>query len=114
MILNTLIVSKNIRMRKGKFIDDTPFLGIKVEHFVTKLIFARALASHCWYGNLEFNPEWSKPEVLEILKKQLHYDGNGGIDTTHWDGATEEFVYYYSKGYDRACEWIDKNYSYLK
>lgn len=100
-------------MRKGQLKDGTAFLGIKIEHFVTRSTFAHAIASHYWTRNEDFNSRSSKRDVMKILETQLFHQGNEGLQRDHWDGASEEFVKPYQNTYEAACEWIDKNYPYL-
>lgn len=100
-------------MRRGQLNDGTTFLGIKVEHFVSKEVFANALADNCWTYNQEFNSHLSKTEAMKILKRQLFHKGLEGIEKHSWEGASEEFAQPHVDAYEKSCEWIDKNYPYL-
>lgn len=99
-------------MRKSTNHGGEPIFVFKIEMPISKQIFAKAIAGHCHEGG-EFNPKWSKKEVLSILKERLTYNGVQGIYTDHWDGASEEFLSDYQNGYNAAIEWIEKNYPYL-
>ncbi len=100
-------------MRKSLLKDGTAFIGIRIAHFVTKKIFANALADDCWTYHKEFDPRISKTDAMKILKSALHNKGNEGIEKHSWEGATEEFAQPHTDAYEKACEWIDKNYPYL-
>lgn len=101
-------------MKKSKLVDGTPFYGIRVEHFVTKHVFARAMASYCWTYNKEFDINISKRQAMKLLKKQLFQQGIQGLYTDNWDGASEEYVSPFNDAYDKATAWVDNNYPYLK
>lgn len=91
----------------------TPFIGIKIEHFVTRSVFAKALADHHWRKSEDFPSSMTKKEAMRILKSQLFHLGGEGEYQGHWDGASEEFVRPFTEAYDAALEWINKNYPYL-
>lgn len=100
-------------MRKGQLKNGMAFLGIVIEHYVTKSVFAGILADHCWTNNIEFDARMCKTAAKNILKKGLRYKGDEGIEKHTWEGAGEEFVQPFNDAYEAACEWIDKNYPYL-
>lgn len=100
-------------MKKGHLINGKPFLEIKIEHFVTKMVFAKAIAGYHHHNHSPFNDKMTKTQAIKILKKGLYHEGNDGIYTDHWDGASEEFLFYFNTAYDKAKKWIDKNYPYL-
>lgn len=100
-------------MRKSKLSDGTPFFGISVEHFVTKHTFARAIASYFFRKEEKFDPKTNRRAVIEIVKKNLFFQGIEGESTDHWDGASEEFVKPFNDAYEAAITWIEKNYPYL-
>lgn len=100
-------------MRIAQLKDGNKFLGIRVEHYVTKTVFANALADHCWTYNEEFNTRISKAAAMNILKSALRNKGDEGIEKHAWEGASQEFVQPHTDAYEAACEWIDKNYPYL-
>lgn len=97
----------------SKLTNGTPFFGIKIEHFVTKTVFAKAIASYCWLYKKEFDPNTKKRRAIEILKEQLFHQGQEGINTDHWDGASEDFIRPFNDAYENAIAWINKNYPYL-
>lgn len=101
-------------MRRSTLNDGTPFLGIKIEHFVTKTVFAKAIASHCWTYGEDFDPKTSKTDAMNILKKNLFHQGIEGLNIDNWDGASIEFQQPFKDAYESAIEWIEKNYPYLK
>lgn len=101
-------------MRKSKLTDGTPFLGINVEHFVTKLVFVRALADDYWERSEEFDLKMKKTTGYEILKRRLFFKGNKGVETSGWDGAAEEFMKPYREAFEASTKRVEKNYSYLK
>ena len=100
-------------MRKLKLKSGETAFGIKIEHFVTRSVFAKAIASYYWPSKQIFDPSLSKKEVIKILEHQLFFQGIEGLYTGHWDAASEEFQEPFIKAYDAALEWIDKNYPYL-
>lgn len=101
-------------MIKSKLKDGTPFFGIKIELFVTKTVFANAIASYCWANREDFDTEMTKTTAMKILKDNLFQQGVGGLNRDQWDGASQEFVAPFEDNYKAAIEWIDKNYPYLK
>lgn len=100
-------------MRKSKLKDGIPFFGITVEHFVTKRVFANAIASYHWTYDKEFDPKMLKKQAMAILKKNLFLQGAEGLNTDHWDVASEDFLAPFQNAYEAAAKWIDKNYPYL-
>lgn len=100
-------------MRKSRLSNGIPFYGIKIEHFVSKDVFARAIGGHCYEENTSFDPNTPKKEAIRILKVQLFRHGIEGLYTEHWDGASEEFWAPFNNGYQVALVWIDKNFPYL-
>lgn len=102
-------------MRKSKLKNGTPFMVVKVEHFVTAARFATALADHCWTKSKDFNPGMKRLEAMEILKLGLVNDGkNGVLKDGQFEGASEEAAEAWEKPYREAQKWVLKNYPYLK
>lgn len=101
-------------MRKGRLKTGAPFLGIKIEVFVEATEFAKALADHCYYQGIEFDPKIKRSEAKAILKKRLFFHGiTGEFDWERYDQAAEEVVEPFRTAYNLAKVWVLKNYPYL-
>jgi len=100
-------------MTKGKLVDGDPFYIINISQYVTKAVFASALADYCWEGSEIFDPKMTRREGMRILKHRLEWAGRQGIDTTLWEGASEDFVQPHNDAYEAAIAWIETNYPYL-
>lgn len=101
-------------MRKGVLEDGTPFFGVQIECFVSKTVFAKALTNHFWRRSQTIDSTLKKRDAFDILKVELFFNGIDGIDTSHWDGASEEFMRPFNDTYDAAIVWIEKHYPYLQ
>lgn len=100
-------------MRKSKLSDGTPFIGIKVEHYVKINDFSKHLAEHFDMEGTEFDKELSKRAAIEILKKGLFFNGlYGEIDGTLYEGSSNALDNYQA-AYVLAQEWVEINYPYL-
>lgn len=101
--------------RKRKLIleNGTHSWGLNVEHLVTKGTFAKALADHHWEERSEFDPNMTKAAGMRLLRHRLEWAGRQGIDTTLWEGASQDFGQPHNDAYAAALEWIEKNYPYL-
>lgn len=100
-------------MRRGTLTDNTPFIGIKIEHFVKFRDFANHLALHFERESLPFPEKLTKKEAMKILCDGLfHYGLKGELDFEYYDGAFE-FWERYNPLREAAEAWIKKNYPYL-
>ncbi len=100
-------------MRKSQLSDGTPFIGIKVEHYVKINDFAKHLAEHFDRKGVEFDKALGKREAMEILKTGLFFNGlYGEIDETLYEGAPNALDNY-DAAYDLARDWVGRNYPYL-
>lgn len=101
-------------MRKSKLRDGRPFLGIKIEMFVTMSVFATALGEH-YYEQSELFPEkLRKTDAMNILNKRLFNHGiQGEYAEGFFEAADESVVEPYNDAYRKAMIWVAKNYPYL-
>ena len=95
-------------MTKSKLIDGRNMFVVKTEHYVTLQAFCRALASHQLRKN-ELMLNLTKKEAWEILKSELFMHG---IDGEYVDEDCD-YTPFYNNGYQKAKEWVIKNYPYL-
>lgn len=86
-------------------------LHINISFFIEKKDFAKLMADHYWCISKTFNDDLTKKEAKAILKNQLYFRGIYGIDTTLWEGASQEFVQPWKDVYQKAEIWFDKNYT---
>lgn len=100
-------------MRKSRLTDGTPFFGITIEHFVKKSDFVKHLAEYCHLHNTDFDVRIKRTEAMRILKNGLFFSGiNGEIDTLLYEGSYHGLDDY-EAAYEKAKEWVEKNYPYL-
>lgn len=100
-------------MRKSKLSNGTPFIGIKVEHYVTINDFTKHLAEHFHRKRAEFNIKLGKRQAMKILKRGLFFNGlEGEIDTTLYESSPHGLDHY-EAAYVLARKWVEINYPYL-
>lgn len=86
--------------------------ALNVRMLITRDVFGRALSEESFaYGDISF-ATLSKKRAIELLNKRLRFHGSEGefqgLDDIgdRQDELNEE--------YRKACDWIDRNYPYLK
>lgn len=100
-------------MRESNLTDGTPFIGIKVEHYVKRQDFAKHLAEHFDRKGEEFNSDLKKKEAMLILKNGLFFYGlYGEIEETLYEGS-DSALDGYNAAYRAALDWVSNNYPYL-
>lgn len=103
-------------MRKTKTVNGDPAYRIKLETIFTRGDFARALAEESYNGpTLPMKTDFSKLTKLaakKILLSRLAWNGRRG----EFQGLDNlgEYTDLLNAEYEKAYEWIDKNYPYLK
>lgn len=102
-------------MIKSELTDGQCMYVVKVEHFVTLPVFAKALSSHFYSHSNDFPEHLSKTEAIRILKTELRYGGDQSaydIEGVFQDAT--DFHKIYQPIFKKSLEWIKTNYPYLK
>lgn len=101
-------------MKQSKLRDGTKMHVVPIRHFVTLTAFSSKLADKFYNDGTEFPENLSKKEAKQILSKGLFLHG---INSEYGDGCFEasyEEGTRYNSIFDKAHEWVLKNYPYYQ
>ena len=101
-------------MRKSNLKDGTPILVIKVEHYVQIDAFCVALTDHYYRNSLPFDNKLKRNEAMGILKRSLFFHGIAGEYSDGFFEASFELSEQRNAIFEKAKQWVAKNYPYLK
>lgn len=87
--------------------------SITVKFNVSKSRFAVALIDYYYRNSSEFDDNLKKQEAKKILKRELYWYGMDGEYTAGFFEASPEPADIRNALYDKAIEWLNKNYPSL-
>lgn len=100
-------------MVKGQLKSGDKMFVVRVEHFVTKTVFATALTDNYYSKGEDFETGLTKKKAEEILRRALFFNGIYGQYEAGYFEATDEEGERYNEIYEAANEWVIDNHPYL-
>jgi hypothetical protein len=98
-------------MRKTKTVGGKSAFRMTFTMAITRGDFAKALAEHSISrGGIEFY-SLGKDAAKKILADRIQWYGRSGANTS--EAMSVEQVDFFNTEFEKALEWIDRNYPYL-
>lgn len=100
-------------MIKGRLQRGDAMFVVRIEHYVTLSVFAKALSEKFYLENGEFPNNLTKKKAEGILRHRLFFHGNNGeLEDGRFEASFEEGETF-NAIYDDAFEFVKSKYPWL-